>query len=53
MTALATNGLVCILELIIRKGVIKCFPVELIDVGATPLMVGVTVPAFLFHRIGL
>ena len=53
VATLATDSLVCILKLIVRKAVIECFPVQLINVGVPPLVVCVTVPALLLRRIGL
>lgn len=53
VTGLATDGLVCVLELKVRKVVIECFSVELIDIGSSPFVVGVTVPALLLQCLRL
>ena len=42
-----------VFQRVVRKAVIKCFSVELIDVGFATFVVGVTMPALLLQRIGL
>ena len=53
MAAVAACGLVSALELEVCERVVECFPVELDDVGASPLVVGVTMPAIAFRRVGM
>lgn len=53
VTARARNGLVRVFQRVIRKVVIKCFSVKLIDVSFAAFVVGVTMPALLLQRIGL
>jgi hypothetical protein len=53
VTAIATHCLMCTLEVEIRDCVIECFPIELDDVGRSPLVIGMTMVAFLCPRVGL
>ena len=53
VTAIATHCLMCTPELEVRGCVIECFPIELNDIGRSPLVIGMTMVAFLCHRIGL
>jgi hypothetical protein len=53
VTADALHGLVSSSELETRKSVIECLAVELDDVGISPLVIGVTMGAFLFCCIRL
>ena len=49
----ALYRLMCVPQLEIRKCVIECFAIELNDVGVAPLVIGMTMGAFLFYCIRL
>jgi hypothetical protein len=53
VTAVAWHSLVGIPKLEIRRRVIKCLAVKQDDVSISTLVIGVTMGAFLFRRIGL
>ena len=53
VTAVALRSLVGVPKLEIRRRVIKCLSVKQDDVGISALVIGVTMGAFLFRRIGL
>jgi len=53
MATAALRGSVCTLELEVRRGVIERLPIKLDDVGISPLVFGVAVPAILAQGIGL
>jgi len=53
VAATALHGPVGIPQRKVRKGVVKCFAVELDDVGISPFVIGVTTSAVLFGRICL
>jgi hypothetical protein len=53
VTAVALRSLVGVPKLEIRRRVIKCLSVKQDDVSISALVIGVTMGAFLFRRIGL
>jgi hypothetical protein len=53
MTLVASRRPVRALQLEVRERVVEGLPVELDDVGVSPFVIGVAVPAILFRRIGL
>jgi hypothetical protein len=53
MTTATLHRFVSVMQLEIRKCMIECFAVELDYVGISPLVIGVTMGAFLLRRIRL
>jgi hypothetical protein len=53
MTPATLHRFVSVMQLEIRKCMVECFAVELDDVGISPLVIGVTMGAFLLHCIRL
>jgi hypothetical protein len=53
MTTATLNRFVSVVQLEVRKRVIEGFTVELDDVGVSPLVIGVTMGAFLLRRVRL
>jgi hypothetical protein len=53
MTTATLHRFVSVVQLEIRECMIECFAVELDDVGISPLVIGVTMGAFLFGGIRL
>lgn len=53
VTSIARNGLVRVPQRKIREAVIEGLPIELDDIGISPLVIGVTLGAIMFRGIRL